>query len=190
MGEFQKTEITTDILNEDFVKYRNEGFIEVDQNFTYDYDISYHYNFYYPEGSNLTYTFMGYPVSKAAFAVKDNGSIEQVALYITMFDIDYFYQSMVEKFGDPGTLSISKFYLEQHGFKIPPETDNFDETSYDSLPKPKLTDFKNLRNINWYEVNSEANPIDTYIIVRNIKNYKLMNQNINEVEVLFRKAKD
>lgn len=181
----QKTKINEDVLSENFSDYANDSFIKINQDTSYDYGIS--YNYYYPPESVVHYSFMGNIVSKAAFAVGENNSIEQVILYLEIFDIDFFYKDLVKKYGEPEIVSLSKAYIEQHGFKIPPDMENFNENSYDSLPKPKLEDYKNLRNVNWYEVNASANKVETSLIVRNHLVQKVIDAETHTVEVIFRK---
>ncbi|WP_299532394.1 hypothetical protein [Ulvibacterium sp.] len=189
---FQEMEIDENILSRSFSEYHNVTFIKIDQNTSYDYGISYHYNYFYPTESPIPFSFMGHTVSRAAFAVKEEqNSIQSVVLFLEVFDIDLFYSEMVEKFGQPGTVSVSKIYLEQHGYKIPTEIENFNESYYDSLPVPKLKDYKNLRNINWYEVNDVKNDManDTNIIVRNNLVNRVMDTETHEVEITFLESK-
>ncbi|PIB25417.1 hypothetical protein BFP77_00950 [Maribacter sp. 4U21] len=183
----QQFNIDENILNRSFSDYESEYFIKIDQEEMHDYEISYHYNYYYPSGTPFNFSFMKHRVSKAGFAVAKDKSIEQVVLYLKIFDIDMFYKDLVKRYGKPETTSISKFYLEKHGYKIPSETDGFNENSYDSLPTPLLKDFKNLRNVTWYEVNDSVNKIETNLIVRNKPSNIILGTQTHEVEITFRR---
>lgn len=183
----QLVEIDEQILDRNFSEYRNNYFIEIDQNTSYDYGISYHYNYYYSDQSPTSFKYIKHTVKKAAFAVrKEESSIEQVIIYLEIFDIDMFYEKLVNKYGTPATLSLSKKYIEEHGFSIPPEMENFSQDSYDGLPKPQIDDYKNLRNISWYNVN---NTTGTNITVRNNLTNKIMDIETYEVQVIFKKSK-
>jgi len=131
---------------------------------------------------------MGQTVLKAGFNVNKDNSIEEVMLFLEVYDIDQFYLALTEKFGTPGTLSLSEFYIKQHGFEIPLAMDKMDVKMYDSIPKPQVKDYKNLKNVNWYKVNSDSNNIETNLIVRNHLESKIGQTEVHEVNLIFRKS--
>lgn len=188
MGLSQKTEIDGNILNSDFSKYENENFIMVTQENCEYLDVSPKYSYYYPSDATETFTFLRHRVSDAAFKV-ENDSIREVKVTLEVFDIDKFYKEIAKKYGEASSASISKKYLEEHGFKVPTETDNFNENAYDQLSLPQIKDYKNLRYVIWSNVaNSETS--DTYMVVRNRKSVTIMDTEVHDVEVLFRKEKE
>lgn len=186
----QNNEITSDILSTDFSVFQNAYCIEVDQDSAYEFGLSYRYNYYLPSESANSYQFMNHTVQKAGFKTEDGTSIDEVVLFMEVSDIDFFYRKLVERFGRPKTGSLSERYLNQHGYKIPEDFDNIDTDAYDSIPVPEIADYKLLRNVSWYGVNSEQNKVETNLMVLNPLKSQVMDVEIHDVQVVFRKADD
>ena len=109
---------------------------------------------YCTQGEDYTdYYFLGYMVNKLAIKVDNNEMVKEVLLKVKTFDLEKFYQKVIDSYGMPSTMSLSKFYLEKKGFQIPTEIerDSLNEY-YSEIPQPKLNEFPEVQSLTWYNV--------------------------------------
>ncbi len=141
-----------------------------------------------PSMSGL-YDFLGFQIEKLVVKVDGEQEIKEMLLIIKISDPQLFYNKFVMVYGMPETSSLSKYYIEKHGFKIPTEIEGDSlENYYEGLPKPSKEEFSELSSLAWYDVNKRSDGIPIDIIVYN-KTHPNNGFAEKEVRVVFKKAK-
>ena len=176
--------ITKNIVNDNLSNYWNNDFIEIDSISAYDYGVSYDYNYLYPEEAVVKFKFIEQILKKVAFKTRSDGSILKVGLYMEMYDVDKFYQRLVDSYGKPEIISYSKYFLDKQSINIFNKIDSLKVNKFESLPEPKIEQYKYLRNINWYFENDDNPKKTTSLIVRSHLKNEFMDLEVYSVEVI------
>ena len=151
-------------------------------------------NYEYCSGEELVgmYNFYGFKIDR--FAVKMNAEqrVREIVVVIKTYEPQLFYETINKWFGTPSTGSLSKFYIEKHGFQIPTQIDRDSlDSYYERLPKPSLDEFSELKNLAWYDINksnlSSNSSID--LIIKNKTNPNL-EFHTKEIWVILKECKD
>lgn len=132
------------------------------------------------------YYFFEYLVKSIAIKVDKNEKLKEVLLKLETEDMERFYQNVIEVYGTPSTMSLSKFYLEKKGFLIPTEIEQQSLNEYFSkIPKPQMNEYPELRSLTWFDlknnetadmqIRNKSNPLDIF--------------NKKEVWVIFKRVK-
>lgn len=144
------------------------------------------YDYCTQNGTFTSYYFLEYLVKSVAIKVDKNEILKEILLKVETHDMVGFYQNVIEVYGEPSTMSLSKFYLEKKGFRIPTEIDQHSLSDYFSkIPKPQINEFPELQSITWFDlkdnemadmqIRNKSHPSDIF--------------NTKEVWVIFKRAK-
>ena len=185
---FQEMTVDEKILSMQFDDlYKSSSFVALDM-WNYKEHGLVNYDYCTDQNMGGHFTFMDFNVEKMGIRLDEGKGLKEVLVVLKMVDAEQFYRKMVERYGMPGTTSLSKYYIEKHGFRIPPEMEAYNERSYDSLPQPKIADFQDLRSVVWYDLNENTEDVQTDIFVTNRTDpsSKFMEK---EIWVVFKKAK-
>lgn len=118
-----------------------------------------------------SYTFLDMNIHKMAFKVDEKDKIKEVLLVLKVWDSEHFFRKMVETYELPNTSSLSKFYIEKHGFDIPTSINKDSlENYYNKLPKPEVNEFHELKSLIWYDVIDKTKENQADIIIKNRTN--------------------
>ncbi|WP_350293788.1 hypothetical protein [uncultured Croceitalea sp.] len=135
------------------------------------------------------YSFLDFDVEKVAVKINQDKQLKEVMLKLKVWDGQHFYEKVTEKYGMPDTSSLSKYYIEKHGFEIP-TTIKIDSVNnyYNNLPKPRIKDFPEVRSLSWYDVNNKSGKVLADLVIKNKSNPSNKFQK-QEIWVVFRRAK-
>lgn len=184
----QTNSLSENMLNNDFSNYYDERMVIINDENYISCGIGVKYDYYSPPEVSNSYFFMKETISKMGFVINKNKTLKEVGLFMEIKDPDNFYDKIVDKYGMPDTASLSKHYIEQHNHKIPSADDK--PNKYNDLPKPKKKDFKNLKSLIWYGLNSEdSTKVTTDLILRNRTNPD-DNNSTKLIEVVFKRSKE
>lgn len=149
------------------------------------------YDYCTVDGMAGQYHFLGFPVEKVAAKVElgEDKKFKEILLILKVWDAEQFYQKVVDKYGMPNTSSLSKFYLEKHGFKLPVEVEKDSLGKYyEQIPKPEVKDFHEIQSVAWYDINKKSNGVLTDLFIKN-KTNPTNNFQEREIWVSFKRAR-
>ncbi len=134
------------------------------------------------------YNFLGVNVEKLAVKIDKDGNLKEVLIILKIWDTEHFYKTVTDRYGMPDTSSLSKFYIEKHGFKIPTQVpkDSLNDY-YNQLPKPEIKDFPEIQSLAWYDINKNSKNILTDLLIRN-KTNPANNFEEKEIWISFKRA--
>ena len=138
---------------------------------------------------STNYSFMNFDVHNLGVYVNARGELKKVVFSVIVLDPHDFYHKVIDYYGMPETSSLSKYYIEQQGYTIPPkiEKDSL-EMYYKKLRLPTVEDYPILRNITWYEVKKDSFGNSTDMIISNKGNPENLFSE-KEIWIMFRKSK-
>jgi len=137
------------------------------------------------------YHFLGFPVEKLAAKVEfdETKKFKEILVILKVWDAEQFYQKVVGKYGMPNTSSLSKYYLEKHGFKLPNQVKKGSlDKYYEQIPNPEIKDFQDIQNLAWFHIDSKNSGVVTDILIKN-KTNPTNNFQEKEIWVSFRSAR-
>ncbi len=172
--------IDHNILNNSFNDYFNDNFRPINKDFSYKYDLGHGYDFYYPPESHQPLLYMDYPISRAGFDINEDNSINEVTLYMNIFDADVFFKECIKNYGKPNALIFKKEYLE----KI---EDEFSSENRNIVAETKVEEYKSLGRIIWYNVNDSVEKAETHLAITCSLKYEIMGTPEYEINVVFLK---
>ena len=115
-----------------------------------------------------TYTFLDENIQKLAVKIDKSENLKEILLVLKVWDSEHFFGKIVETYGMPNTTSLSKFFLQKYGFNIPTSVKEDSLMNYyGNLPKPKINEFHELKNLVWYDINEKTKESQTDLIVKN-----------------------
>ncbi len=164
--------------------------IEITQSNYMDYRYP---NYEYCSGEDLmgVYDFYGFKVERFAAKINKFDEVREVLLVVKTHETELFYETVNKRFGTPSSSRLSKFYIEKHGFQIPPKVDKKSlDSYYKNLPKPTIRDFPDLKSLAWYNIrknNINSPSIDLIIRNKTSPDSKFLQK---EIWVILKQSKD
>ncbi|MDC6366453.1 MULTISPECIES: hypothetical protein [Flavobacteriaceae] len=142
------------------------------------------------QGIEGYHTFLDFNIHKLAFKVDNSKRINEVLLIIRVWDSTDFFEKTVNNYGLPNSSSLSKYYIEKHGFRIPPEIDRDSLLNYyENLPEPQIEEFEELQSLIWYDLKKNSHKTLADMIIKN-KTDPSNKYLEKEIWVSFKRAKD
>jgi len=188
---FQTMLIDETILDKSFSEVlKDSTYIELNMNNSIDSGLT-SYDYCTVDEMAGQYHFLGFPVEKVAGKVElgKDKKFKEILLILKVWDAEQFHQKVVNKYGMPNTSSLSRFYLEKHGFKLPVEVqkDSLDKY-YAQIPKPEVKDFHEIQSLAWYDINKKNNGVITDLLIKN-KTNPANNFQRKEIWISFKRAR-